>query len=165
MDQKVIKGYITIAITLLIGMVLAILPLPGRTVWLRPYWVLLIIIFWSLTSPRWLGVGIAFLLGLVMDLLTGTILGQQAFLYTLIAFFVLKLQNWMIRMPLLQQTFTVLFLIIIYSIINMFLNVYILQVPVDKDFWLPVLTSMMIWPWLSGLLFICQRRMIARVYV
>ena len=40
MNHKVAKGYVTIAITLLMGMVLTILPLPGRAVWLRPYWVL-----------------------------------------------------------------------------------------------------------------------------
>ncbi len=165
MNHKVAKGYVTIAITLLMGMVLTILPLPGRAVWLRPYWVLLIIIFWVLSSPGWVGIGVAWLIGLVMDLLTGTILGQQAFLFSLIAFFVLKLQNWMVHMPLIQQTSAILLLVIIYSIINMFLTVFILHAPVDKDFWLPAVTSVVVWPWLSGLLYICQRNAIARLYV
>ena len=71
---------IFIVITLLLALVINMLPL-GRIVWL-PDWLMVLLAFWSLNQPQRVGLGIAFLLGLVMDVDRGSLLGQHALAYT-----------------------------------------------------------------------------------
>ena len=73
-----------IVVTLVIGLAVNMLPL-GRIVWL-PDMLLLLLAFWSLNQPQRVGLGIAFALGLVMDVDRASLLGQHALAYTLLVF-------------------------------------------------------------------------------
>ncbi len=73
-----------IVITLLLGLVINMLPL-GRIVWL-PDWLMVLLAFWSLHQPQRVGLGIAFVLGLIMDVDRGSLLGQHALAYTLLVY-------------------------------------------------------------------------------
>ena len=58
-------------ITVALGLVLAIVPLPDWLAPLRPDIALLAVIYWILTSPRTAGLGYAWLAGLFLDVLRG----------------------------------------------------------------------------------------------
>ena len=73
-----------IVVTLVIGLAVNMLPL-GRIVWL-PDMLLLLLAFWSLNQPQRVGLGIAFVLGLIMDVDRASLLGQHALAYTLLVF-------------------------------------------------------------------------------
>ena len=73
-----------IVITLLLGLIINMLPL-GRIVWL-PDWLMVLLAFWSLHQPQRVGLGIAFALGLIMDVDRGSLLGQHALAYTLLVY-------------------------------------------------------------------------------
>jgi rod shape-determining protein MreD len=51
-----------------------------------PDWVALILVFWSVREPRRVGMGVGFLLGLVMDVADASLLGQHALAYVLAAY-------------------------------------------------------------------------------
>ncbi|MDR2451349.1 MAG: rod shape-determining protein MreD [Candidatus Accumulibacter sp.] len=51
-----------------------------------PDWVALILVFWSVREPRRVGMGVGFLLGLVMDVGDASLLGQHALAYVLAAY-------------------------------------------------------------------------------
>src|SRR3990167_6870506 len=99
---------ILIAFTFLIAMMLAILPLPPWIVWFRPSWTLMILLFWLIAMPYRVGIIIAFIVGLFLDLLTGTILGQHALVLTIIAYLVVRLHTQVRSLPLWQQTLLVM---------------------------------------------------------
>ena len=65
--------------TILIAFMLEILPLPGFIIWFRPAWTLLVLIYWAMALPEVVGVGYAFMVGIFLDVLTGTLLGEHAF--------------------------------------------------------------------------------------
>lgn len=156
MNGNAVKDYVVIGFTFLIGMILTLIPMPGWAVWLRPNWMLAILIFWLLTASHRVGIALAWFLGLFMDLLTGTLLGQQALIFGFTAYFVLKFQHWLAYMPVLQQTATIFVLILFDLIIDRCLLMIFHHSVVDWLFWLPAFTTAVIWPWLSGLLYIYQ---------
>ncbi|MGE0797878.1 MAG: rod shape-determining protein MreD [Lautropia sp.] len=74
-----------IAVTILTATVLNILPW-GRTVGI-PDFVALVLVFWNIHQPRKVGIGIGFLLGLVMDVHSSAVLGERALLYSVMSYF------------------------------------------------------------------------------
>lgn len=156
MNGSAAKDYVVIGITLLIGMVLTLIPVPDWAVWLRPNWMLAIMIFWLMTASHRVGIGMAWCVGLFMDLLTGTLLGESALIFCITAYFILKFQHWLAHMGVLQQT-AIIFLLMLFDLIIDRCVLIVFQHPaVNWLFWLPALTTAVIWPWLSGLLYIYQ---------
>ena len=83
------RGYWVIVLTLLLAMVLAIVSLPDFLPavlgFLRPDWVALVLMYWVIALPHRVGVVTAWCAGLLMDVLLGTLLGQYAIIYSLLA--------------------------------------------------------------------------------
>lgn len=100
-----------IFLMLLLAAFLDTLPLPGLLAWLRPALSSLLLIYWILAYPRWVGVGGAWCLGLVQDMLGGGWLGLYALAKSVVAYIVYTL-CWRIRtFPVWQQMLTVLLLL------------------------------------------------------
>ena len=68
-------------------------------------------IYWSLSAPRIAGLMFAWLCGLAIDVLKGTMLGQHALAFLVVSFLTHKFQLRMRIFPLSQQTMTVLLLL------------------------------------------------------
>lgn len=90
-----------IVTTILGALVLNMLPL-GQTVW-RPDMLLLVLCFWILNQPSHIGIGVAFLCGVVMDVHSTTLLGMHALVYSLAAYGVLLVHLRLRQFPLSHQ--------------------------------------------------------------
>src|SRR5439155_7031385 len=77
--------------TLLIAFAMNLVPL-GRNP-AMPDFMALVLVFWNVHQPRRVGVGLAFLFGLMMDVHDGAILGQHALAYTLLSFFAITIHR------------------------------------------------------------------------
>ena len=66
-DIRRSKNQGIIAITLFIAIVLTIIPLPEWARYIRPEWVMLVLIYWCMATPARINVGIAWLMGLIFD--------------------------------------------------------------------------------------------------
>jgi rod shape-determining protein MreD len=97
-----------IIITLVLAFGVNVLPL-GRAPWL-PDWVALILAFWSVHQPRRVGLGVAFALGLAMDVHQGALLGQHALAYTLLSYFAILMHRRLLWFSLPKQALQVLLL-------------------------------------------------------
>jgi rod shape-determining protein MreD len=73
-----------IALSFLAAMLLNILPW-GRTPGI-PDFVALAVVFWNVHQPRRVGIGIGFILGLILDVHNSALLGERALLYSLLAY-------------------------------------------------------------------------------
>lgn len=73
-----------IAFTILVAAVLNIVPW-GRDIGI-PDFVALVLVFWNIHQPRKVGIGIGFLLGLLMDVHGSSALGERALLYSLLSY-------------------------------------------------------------------------------
>ena len=141
-----------IAISVLVAMMLAIAPMPDWAAPFRPDWVALTLIYWSMTLPRTIGVGIAWIVGLLLDVATGTLLAQHALALSLIIYFTVKFHLQLRVFPASQLVATVLALLGIYRFVLFWINgVAGVNAP-PEAYWGPVVTSTLLWPILAAVL-------------
>jgi rod shape-determining protein MreD len=144
--------------TVVVALILAVLPLPRWMDIARPYLLLLLVIYWSLSAPRIAGLLFAWLCGLAIDLLKGTTLGQHALAFLLVAFLTHKFQLRMRIFPIYHQTLTVFMLLVLYEFV-VFWTDGIIGYPVTAwTRWVPVFTSALLWPLVVGILDTWNRR-------
>ena len=84
-------GYLFVWFTLLLALCLQVMPLPD--VWLvwRPDWLGVLLAYWCVATPQRVGVIHGFVLGLLLDLIEGAPLGQNALTLSLLAYLFLLL--------------------------------------------------------------------------
>ncbi len=95
-----------IVITLMLALLLNMIPL-GRLPGI-PDWAAVVLIFWCIHQPLKAGMGAAFLIGLIMDVVDGSVLGQHALAYVVVAFVATGLSRRILWFPLAQQALHVL---------------------------------------------------------
>lgn len=95
------------AATIFVALLLGVLPLPAALQPLRPYWLGLVLIYWLLEDPDRLGLGTAFVLGLIADLAFGSLLGEQAMRLTVMTFIVQRFRPQLRFFPTAQQALAI----------------------------------------------------------
>ena len=70
--------------SLLVALMLDLLPL-GRVPWM-PDFLAVVLVFWSIHQPRRVGLAVAFVFGLVLDVHQASLLGQHALAYTVLIY-------------------------------------------------------------------------------
>lgn len=142
------RNLVAVVLSLCVAIVLALLPMPDWSAWLRPSWVLMVMIFWTMTIPFEVNVGVAWLAGMILDLLTGCMLGEHALALTIVVYFSYRFHLRLNMYPLIQQAFTVFIFTLIYQLIIYCLQSVINQPPASHLYWMSSVTSMLFWPWL-----------------
>ena len=151
-------GRLRVTATVVIALILAVVPLPRWMDVARPYLLLLLVIYWSLSAPRIAGLLFAWLCGMAIDLLKGTTLGQHALAFLVVSYITHKFQLRIRIFPLSQQTLTVLILLLVYEALVWYTD-GVLGYPVTTwARWIPVLTSALLWPVVVGILDTWNRR-------
>ena len=121
---------------------LMLLPWSGAWLLARPDFVLLVLIFWTLNEPRSLGQGIAFAIGLMMDVSDSMLLGQHAFAYVVAVYGAQVLRVRILSFHLPEQTLHVLGLTMLASSVMLILNLLLgADFPGLAYFISPVLTA------------------------
>jgi len=95
-----------ILFTLAVALFLNLLPF-GRAVAL-PDWVALVLAFWSVREPRFIGMTMAFVLGVLMDVAVGSVMGQHALAYLLLVYAASGLSRRILWFSLTQQALHIL---------------------------------------------------------
>ncbi|MCG8428625.1 MAG: rod shape-determining protein MreD [Chromatiales bacterium] len=141
------RGSLVIFITFVVALLLTVIPLPDWAQMFRPQWYTLVLIYWTLALPERIGVGTGWLLGIALDVLTGTLLGQHALSLALIAFVTYQMHQRIRLFPLWQQSLTVLVLLLIERMISMWVMGVASQPPASLLYWAAPLVGMFLWPW------------------
>jgi len=141
------RGGIIILLTFVAALMLTLLPMPDWTTLYRPQWYTLVLIYWALATPHKVGVGVGWLTGIAVDVITGTLLGQHALSLSLIAFITQKLHQRVRLFPLWQQALTVLLLLLTEKLLSLWVIGAIAEPLPSAWFWVPPLIGMLLWPW------------------
>jgi rod shape-determining protein MreD len=136
-----------IGLTLSIAMMLTILPLPPWATWLRPMWVMLVVIYWCLALPEQFSVGMAWLIGLLLDVLQGTLLGQHALALAVVAYIIVKFHPRIRLYPIWQKTLVVFIVSFVYLALIYWIQGIIGILPKTWEAWFPAITTTLLWPW------------------
>jgi len=135
-------------VTLLIAFMLSALPMLEWVQWGWPEWVLMVFLYWVIALPQRFGIGWAFVLGLLLDLLQGTHLGINALAMVVATFIVILMYRRLRMYRVWQQAFVVCVLVVVYQCITYWLQG--IGSNASSGFWflLPAPTSGLLWLWL-----------------
>ena len=152
------RGGLIIALCFLLSLLLTVLPLPEWVRMYRPQWYTLVLIYWTMATPQRVGVGVGWLIGIIVDVITGTLLGQHALALSMIAFITHKMHQRIRLFPLWQQSLTVLVLLLIEKLLQLWVMGAVGQPVPPLLFWAPPLVGMLLWPWIFIILRDLRRR-------
>lgn len=135
-----------IAATLAIAIWLSVIPLPDWSRWARPEWVAIVLVYWVIALPHRVGVGVAFITGLVLDVVEGSPFGENAFALAVIAYLALNLYQRMRMYAAWQQSGIVFVLIGLNQLLCHWVQTLTSKVAPTMLFLLPALVSALLWP-------------------
>ena len=137
-----------IGIATIIGaFMLAIMPLPDWAVEFRPDWVTLVLIYWAMAVPSRIGVTVAWLAGLLLDVSYGTLMGQHAIGMVIVIYFI-HIQHQRLRVAsLLQQAIVIFVLLLVKQLLILWVDGMVGRAPDSWLFFMPTITSTLLWPW------------------
>lgn len=142
--------------SLLTALLFTMLPL-GRLAWL-PDLVALVLMFWSVHQPHRVGVGVAFVLGLVVDVHQSALLGQHALAYTILSFSALVIHRRLVWFSLVSQAFQILPLFFMAHAVELIVRLLTGATFPGYSMALAPLIETALWPLVSILLLAPQRR-------
>ena len=144
--------YPTILATLAVAALLMLLPLPN---WLQaawPYWMALTLIYWCLETQGRITLGLGFTVGIVLDLLMGSLLGLHALSLVIVIYLVNRFRARLRFFPPWQQALSVLALLANDRVILLWI-VSLRGEPLPSPlYWVAPLIGTAVWPWLFLLL-------------
>ncbi len=140
------------------ALLLTLMPMPEALQAARPHWLVLVIIYWNLEGGRMRTLGSCFLLGLLLDLMSGTLLGQHALALVILAYLLERFRARIRFFPPWQQAAAVLALLVNDRIIHLWVVGLAGEGWPHWSWWLSPLISVVLWPWLFLLLDAMRRR-------
>jgi rod shape-determining protein MreD len=142
--------------TMILAFALNLVPL-GR-VPAMPDFVALVLVFWNVHQPRRVGIGAAFLFGLVMDVHDGALLGQHALAYSLLSFFATTIHRRLLWFAVPAQALQILPLFVAAHAVSLLVRMLAGGMFPGWALLLAPLFEAMLWPLASWLLLAPQRR-------
>ena len=141
-----------IFLTIVAAILLTLLPLPEMLAPFKPYWVAMVVIYWSLETQDMISLGLTFLIGLVLDILSGSLMGLHALSLVVMVFLVQRFRSRLRFFPPWQQALSILGLLVNDRIILIWITALLGEPIPTWKYWLPPLVAMVLWPWLFLLL-------------
>ena len=132
-------------VSILLALLLGLVPLPASMQPLRPYWLALVLAYWVLEEPEKIGLGAAFVLGLVADLAFGGLIGEQAMRLVLLAFILDRFRPRMRFFPLSQQALAIGGLLLNDRVVSLVIHVVLGAVQLPWTYWVAPMLGMLLW--------------------
>ena len=106
-----------IAFTLVVALTANLLPWSGVLLAVKPDFVALVMLYWCIQRPRMVGFAAAWLTGLLMDVADGTLFGQHALAYSVLAFAGIVLHRRVLMFTMQDQILHVIPLLLVNDLI------------------------------------------------
>lgn len=142
--------------SLLAALLLNLLP-TGPTSWV-PDFLALALVFWNVHQPRRVGIGAAFLFGLLMDVHDGALFGEHALGYTLLAYGAITLHRRVQWFPVGAQSLHVLALLLLAQFVSLLVRLWVGGGFPGWDYALASVIGACLWPLVTWILLAPQRR-------
>ena len=153
-----LSGIFWVCLSIILALMLTILPLPLWAAWFRPEWLVLVIVYWTIALPHRVNIGTAWCVGLLLDGLSGTVLGEHALAMTVVTYFACKLHKRIRAASIWQQSLTMGLFVGLFQLTVFLIQIIIGQIPNSLMYWLPTATSVLFWPWVIIILRDWRRR-------
>jgi rod shape-determining protein MreD len=141
----------TILTTSIIALVLTIAPLPTWGAIVRPAFLVLTVIYWSIMIPR-MGLLLAFVGGLAIDVFQGSLLGEHALALAFVSYLGIRLNLLVRAKPLFEQSLFVFAALMVYEFLLWVIDGWSGHPLSTPTRWVHTLTGGLIWPLVVGIL-------------
>lgn len=143
--QRAHATWVIIA-SLLVALWLSIVPMPEWARWARPEWVALVLIYWVIALPHRVGIGVAWVTGILLDVVEGAPLGENALALSVVAYVALTLYQRLRMYAAWQQAGIVFVLVGLNQLLCHWVQTLTSRVTPTMLFLLPALVSALLWP-------------------
>lgn len=130
----------------LVALILTVLPLPPWLDVVRPAFLVLTVLYWSVNAPRAGGLAIGFFAGLLLDVFQGPVLGEHALALTLITYIAVREHQRIRSKPAIQQALIVFAALILYEVVLFMIDGWTGNPVTSPLRWVHTVTGALIWP-------------------
>ena len=139
-------------LTTLLALFLSVVPLPAGLDAVRPAFLVLTVLYWSIAAPRAGGIALGWIAGLALDIFQGSVLGQHALALSLVTYIAVREHQKIRSKPVFQQSLIVMGLLFIYEFVVFAIDGWTGHVLYGPLRWLQILTGAILWPLAAALL-------------
>jgi rod shape-determining protein MreD len=139
-------------LTVVVALILSVLPLPLWLSAVRPAFLVLTVLYWSISVPRLGGIGLGFGSGLALDVFRGAVLGENALALSAITYLAVREHQKIRLKPSFQQALMVLAALLIYEFILFAIDGWTGHPLTSPLRWIHIVTGALIWPVMSAVL-------------
>ncbi len=143
---------VIILLTLLVAVMASIMPLPLSVDAFRPDWVLIVLIYWCMALPSRVNIITAWFMGFLLDVLLGSVLGVHAAAMAISVFIVAENYQKIRNFSIWQQALITGVLAALYHLVVFWLQRFLIDVSFLTSYLYPVITAIVLWPWVFFLL-------------
>jgi rod shape-determining protein MreD len=143
---------VIILLTLLIAIIASIMPLPLSVDAFRPDWVLIVLIYWCMALPDRVNIITAWVMGFLLDVILGSVLGVHAAAMAISVYIVAENFQKIRNFSIWQQALITGVLAALYHLVVFWLQRFLIDVAFLTSYLYPVITTIVLWPWVFYLL-------------
>ena len=133
-------------VSIILALLLGLLPLPGMLQPLRPYWLALIMAYWVIEAPDSAGLGFAFAMGIIADLMFGGLLGEQALRLVIMTFILQRFRARLRFFPMSQQALAIGVLLLNDRVVTGAVHLALGEPALPWNYWWAPVLGMLLWP-------------------
>lgn len=141
-----------VLVSLAVSLVLAVAPIPEILGNARPLWLALVLAYWAFVLPGGFSLVLAWLCGLVLDVLYGSVFGLNALFCLFVVVAVLQFRQRLRMFPYWQQSVFFLVVFVVGQFVLFWPGWLAGEQARLLDRMLPALVSALLWPWVYTLL-------------
>lgn len=145
-------------LTLALALFLNLLPFKGWLLLIRPDFVLLCVLYWAIYQPRLMGIGVAWMIGLLMDIAHAGIFGQYPMAYAAAVFLAIILQRRILRFIGWQQAIHIFVLLLSSQLVVIAIQLFSGAYFVGWGYFVGSILGALLWPVICASLQLWQRR-------
>jgi rod shape-determining protein MreD len=140
------EGHGRLLLSAFVALVLTVLPLPPWLEVLRPAFLVLAVLYWSINVPRTGGIALGFFAGLALDVFQGPVLGEHALALSLVTYIAVREHQRIRSKPAIQQALFVFVALVVYEVVLFMIDGWTGHAVTTALRWVHTLTGALIWP-------------------
>jgi len=129
-----------------VALALTVVPLPPWLDVLRPAFLVLTVLYWSINAPRTGGIAFGFFAGLMLDVFQGPVLGEHALALSLITYITVREHQRIRSKPAIQQALIVFGALTVYELVLFMIDGWTGHPVTSSLRWVHIVTGALIWP-------------------
>ncbi|HEY4773027.1 MAG TPA: rod shape-determining protein MreD [Steroidobacteraceae bacterium] len=138
--------------TVVLALFLSVVPLGANLDAVRPAFLVLTVIYWSVAAPRAGGIMLGWLSGLALDVFQGSLLGEHALALSLVTYLAVREHQKVRAKHVFQQSLMVLGALVIYECVLFAIDGWTGHTLFGPLHWVQIVTGTLLWPVAAALL-------------